>query len=347
MRWQRLAVFSCTVLLAPAAQALDATTTFHGFIDTYYAWDFNRPDGQRAYTTQPVEHDAIDINLAMLGGKVETAKRRGVLTFQYGDSVDTNYAGEPNAGEGIKHLQEAYGGFKIGEELWLDAGIYLAHPGNESWISRDNWTYTRSLHSDYCPYYTTGLRLSGNSWQLHVMNGWQLIKENNSGKAVGGQYVWSLQGKTMTYNAQVGHELFPGRQASGLRTYQEGLLEIPGESIDWKGALILGTQQVPGMDKALGWGATSTQWRWRFAEGWSSALRFEYFHDHRGAINPTGTAGGFRVYGTSVNVDHALEEGALARLELRRLAATDQLYPGRRKEHSVDTFVVASLGLGF
>ena len=30
--------------------------TFGGFVDTYYAWDFDRPnDFQRAYTTQPVQ----------------------------------------------------------------------------------------------------------------------------------------------------------------------------------------------------------------------------------------------------------------------------------------------------
>lgn len=321
--------------------AVAPLVTWHGFVDTYYAWDFNRPETkERSYTTQPLKHDAFGINLAMLGAKVEQGRKRGVLTLQHGDSVDINYAAEPKEGEGLKHLQEAYAGIKLSDEIWLDAGIYLGHIGNESWISKDNWTYSRSLQLDYVPYYATGLRLSGKNWQLHLMNGWQNIKENNSGKAIGTQYVWKFGEKTLTYNTQLGHEPFPGRQTSGTRTYQNLHLEVPGEKVDWKGAVDVGTQKYT-------WGAASSQWRWRFKDKWATAARLEYFHEENGAINPTGVPGGFRVFGTSLNIDHSFEEGALARLEIRRLQSSEEIYPGKDKSHAHDTFVVASMGVSF
>jgi hypothetical protein len=328
--------------------AVAPIVTWQGFVDTYYAWDFNRPmTKERSYTTQPVKLDAFGINLAMLGAKVEQGKKRGVLTLQYGDSVDINYAAEPKQGEGLKHLQEAYAGIKLSDEIWLDAGIYLGHIGNESWVSKDNWTYSRSLQLDYVPYYTTGLRLSGKNWQFHLLNGWQNIRENNNGKAVGTQYLWRFGEKALTYNTQVGHELFPGRQTSGLRTYQNLHLEIPGEKVDWKGAIDVGTQNVPGKEQALAWGATSSQWRWRFKEAWAAAGRVEYFHDHKGAINPTGAPGGFRVFGVSVNIDHTFEEGALARFEIRRLQNSDAIYSGKGDAKDHDTFVAGSLSVTF
>ena len=38
-----------------------------GFVDTYYAFDFNRPSNfDRAYTTQPARHDEFNVNLAFL-----------------------------------------------------------------------------------------------------------------------------------------------------------------------------------------------------------------------------------------------------------------------------------------
>ncbi len=62
--------------------------------------------------------------------------------------------------------------------------------GMESWISRDNPTYTRSLVAEYSPYYQSGVKFtwapsSRITAQLDVVNGWQNISENNSGKGAG------------------------------------------------------------------------------------------------------------------------------------------------------------------
>lgn len=317
------------------------------FVDSYYAWDFNSPASrERAYTTQEPKHNSLGLNLAMVSAKLETDQRRGAIVLQHGDSVDVNYSGEPNAGEGIKHVQEAYAGIKLGA-VWVDAGIYLGHIGNESWISKDNWTYSRSMQLDYVPYYATGVRIVGERWQLHFMNGWQNIRENNSGKALGTQYVWKFGPRTLTYNTQVGDEVMVGRNTSGLRTYQNLHFDLPGVKVSWRGALDIGTQQVPGEEKANVWGATSSQWRWRVSEFFWQALRVEYFHDHKGVITGARNSGGFRVMGVSTNLDYGSQDGVLIRTEMKQLLATDPIYPGRRSGRSSSTVLASSLSVGF
>jgi hypothetical protein len=329
-----------------------AQSPFTAFIDTYYAWDFKpAANRRRIYTTQPLKHDTFSTNLAMIGYKIEKTNMRANLTLQSGDSVDTNYKSEPKEGQSVKNFQEAYAGVKVSDETWLDAGIYLGHIGNESWISGHNWTYSRSLQLDYVPYYTAGMRLSGkdgkNTWQLHLMNGWQSISDQNSSKTVGTQYSWHKEKYSITYNTQVGQEIFPGRNTSGLRTYQNLHWEIPGRFIDWKMAIDIGTQNVPGEKKALVWGSTASQWRWRYDEKWTFAGKLEYFYDAKGAINPTGTPGNFRVAGASMNADYKWENGLVSRLEFRKLQAADPIYPHGSTYGYSDTFIVSSLSYQF
>src|SRR5215472_7350286 len=73
--------------------------TLSGFVDTYYAWDFDRPHTfDRAYTTQPARHAEFNVNLAFIEGKVAGPRYRGRLALQWGTSVQANYAGEPKLG---------------------------------------------------------------------------------------------------------------------------------------------------------------------------------------------------------------------------------------------------------
>ena len=320
---------------------------WQGNLDTYYAWDFNKPQsGERSYTTQPLKHDAFSLNLASLGVSLQQEKRRAKFVMQYGDSVDANYAGEPKAGEGIKHIQEAIVGWKIGEDLWLDAGIYLGHIGNETWVSKENWNYSRGLLAEFSPYYATGIRLSGthndHNWQMHLMNGWQNIRENNSGKALGFQYSW---GK-VTSNSFIGHELAPGG-GSGTRIFHDLNGEVNFSSISWRWAIDAGAQKLPSDEKYVAWGGASTQFLYTINEKWKSGVRLEFLHDKKSVVSNTGFDDGFQVYGGSINLDHIIEKDTLLRFEFRHLNASNQLYPDKESLSKDDNFVVTSLALGF
>lgn len=195
------------------------SVVYGGFIDTYYAYDFNNPvNHDRAFTTQAARNNEFNIGLAYLDAKVNSDRVRGRLALQAGTSVQTNYASEPSVGQVsgaslARHIQEAVIGYRVTDKLWIDGGIYLSHIGFESWISKDNWAYTRSLAGDFSPYYQSGVK-AGYQWNdqfftcLHVLNGWQNISENNANKALGLQVAYNPNERlSFTYNNFLGNEV--------------------------------------------------------------------------------------------------------------------------------------------
>ena len=188
------------------------------FVDGYYNANLNRPTAtSQNYTTQAIQNNTFAINLAHIDAKLETEKFRGRLALQTGTSVNANYANETTNQKysnqnSVRNIQEAYVGIKLGKKTWLDAGIYMGNIGFEAWVSAYNWVYTRALVLDNVPYYSTGIRLSHEftdklSAQLHIMNGWQNITDNNKDKSLGMQIAYKITDKMkFTYNNFIGNE---------------------------------------------------------------------------------------------------------------------------------------------
>ena len=217
---------------APVVEEMDTKESLHptnsaphnvikvgAFIDTYYSHNLNKPKlTERNYTTQAVRNDEFNINLAHIDAKIETDNVRGRLALQVGTSVNANYLPETSNQRtsnqvSVRNIQEAYAGIRIAKNTWLDGGIYFGHIGFESWISGNNWMYTRALVLDYVPYYSAGFRLSHDisdklKVQFHLMNGWSIITDNNKNKSVGMQiYYKPVPHLSFTYNIFVGNEI--------------------------------------------------------------------------------------------------------------------------------------------
>lgn len=328
---------------------------FGGFVDVYYAYDARRPPARdRAFTTQPARHDEFNVNLAFVDATVDGERVRGRLALQAGNSVQANYAGEPRVGtvsgsDLARHIQEAVVGYKVADELWIDGGIFFSHIGLESWISRDNWTCGRSLMGDFSPYYQSGVKASyriDEAWsgQLHVLNGWQNISENNDNKALGGQLSWTgPSGWTATYNNFWGQEVGnQGRFFNDLivKTPPFGRLQLAA-SADY------GIQLKPGGGDFSRWYAAALIGRWKFDERVAVAARVERYVDQDQVIVNTGGQGAFRTTGASVNLDKLLHKQLLWRLEARHFWSENPVYPTRGGYAERDGVVSTSLALTF
>jgi hypothetical protein len=323
------------------------------FIDSYYAYDFNNPpDREREYTTQPSRHNEFSINLAYLDLELKESKRRGRLALQWGTSVDANYAAEPN--NNIQIIQEAYAGVKIADRLWVDGGIFLSHIGIESFISKYNTNYSRSLNADNVPYYQAGLRFDFNAsstenFQLHILNGWQRINENNTGKAIGGQFKKQLkEGFTFTYNNFFGDEL-QTTERSRFRTYHNLILEnaltdryIVQASFD------LGTQA---QEKSTGvdtWFASSLILGQKISEFSRMGYRLEFYLDPAEANVVTTTAKGFEVISASTNYDKELAKETIWRSEIRGFYSKHEIYKTSESDKGRwNAVAVSSIALSF
>ena len=308
--------------------------TFGAFVDTYYAYDFERPATRdRAYTTQPARHNEFNINLAFVEAKIFDERVRGRLALQTGTSVNLNYAAEANNRELAQLIQEGVVGYRLADNLWIDAGIYLSHIGLESWISRDNWTYTRSLCSDFSPYYQTGVKAtlqasSRFTLQFHILNGWQNIAETNNGKAVGLQAAFTpSENISLTYNNFIGNKQSDSL-ASRTRFFNDVVLKFSlSPSFQIAGMFDLGLEEKAAGSGNSTWYAAMFLGRFQATSSLVLTGRFEYYSDKDQVIVKTGTPDGFQIYGGSITADVVVAPNLLWRFEGRLLSSKDRIYP--------------------
>lgn len=352
--------------LTLAVNAQTLPVKFGGFIDTYYAYDSNNPSNhEREFTTQPARHNEFNVNLAYIEAIVKQEKTRGRLALQFGNSAYKNTTYEQAEGRtagqrSMKEFQEAYVGTKLNDKTWIDAGIFLGNIGAESWISKDNWTYTRSLNLDYVPYYSSGVRLEHHlddkqSVQFQILNGWQNVSENNHGKAIGMQYKNQITNAlTFTYNNFAGDEevvrnLKTEKFNPRFRAYHNFIFQYH-YSDNWQflGAFDVGHQSQQNNKGVDGWFNCTFTARRVLNEKQAFALRGEYYNDRHQANINTGSPNGFQVFGASANYDLKLEENALWRVELRGFKSEDSIYPaGTGHTNKYNGVFTTSLSLWF
>lgn len=354
-------------LLVPAAATAQRaavvdtvpTIAFGGFIDTYYAFDFNRPANyDRAFTTQPARHNEFNVNLAYLEATVRGSRTRGRLAIQMGNSVQANYAGEPRHGsvsgsEVARLIQEAVVGMPLSDDVWLDGGIFLSHIGMESFISQDNPMYTRSLVADFSPYYESGVKLT---WRVSktlsalvtVVNGWQTISETNAAKSAGVRIDYARSERTtLTYYNYLGDEAPDSAMHSALRFFNGiGIRTQVSARLGFLGQIDAGIQQrADGLGRSAWYGGMVTG-RYEAAPMVAVVGRVERYADPEQVIIATGLPDGVRLNGASIGLDTALRSRVRWRTELRGFVGETAVFPKNARGHSTnDVFIVTSLAL--
>jgi hypothetical protein len=346
---------------APApTQDSGPKVTLGGFVDTYYAWDFDRPnDFQRAYTTQPVRHAEFNVNLAYLEAKLSGPRYHGRLALQYGTSVQANYAGEPHLGSVSgpsvsQFIQEATVGYQISPSLWLDGGIFFAHLGYEGWISRDNLTYSRSMVAEFSPYYEAGAKLT---WVVSptlkatfaLINGWQDISVYNTPPAGGVRVEYSPTSKlTLSYDDFVGNATADGDPVH-LRVYHDLIAEYKlSDRLQLAAIISLGTQtRSTASGNTAVWGGGAVVAKFSATETIAVVGRVEYYSDPSQVIVVTALPASFEAIGGSLGVDINLFGPVFWRTEGRILHSRNAVWP----LHTAgaigpnDSFVVTSLSI--
>lgn len=369
---KRFSVLGLVLLAAPSlalAQAAPADTslrvTFGGFADTYYAYDFGKPAsmdrsfaGGSTFTTQPARHNEFNVNLAYVEANLSGDRVRGRLALQAGTSVHSNYSGEPSVGvlSGgtlSRHIQEAFAGYQVTPSLWIDGGIFYSHMGMESWASKDNLAYTRSLAAEYSPYYSSGVRAT---WaaspkltaRVDVVNGWQNISETNTDKGVGLRLDYAATstialtyynffngetgGRQRMFNG-VGLKLTPDAKTTLVAQFDVGSLEAArggGDASSWYGFTVMGRRALTEHVALVG--------------------RVERFDDEDQVNIATGLSDPFRGNGLSIGFDVAPHAQFLWRTELRGFSNEDSIFPNADGPGTISSrslFVVSSFSLIF
>ncbi|MGZ8867061.1 MAG: porin [Thermoanaerobaculia bacterium] len=294
---RRLGITLSTLLLlvVPHAFAQESPATFSGFVDAAFVWNSNRPRAGENFIagtgTSGKQANEFALNLAQLQwARPSTAEQPVGFTFAIvaGDGAEIVHAGEPDGADEFRHVYQASLSYRLSGGVVLEGGIYPSHIGMEGLYSKDNWNYTRSWLGELSPYYQTGVKASygfNDRWsgQVHLVNGWQNIHDNNDGPAVGTQIAYTSGPVTASLNTFLGAEL-TGDDDSRRSLVDLVVVYRPASRLQLGGVLDVGAQELPGSDTA-NWNGAGVYARYAVSERHAVSLRAEQFRDREAGIS--------------------------------------------------------------
>lgn len=276
----------------------------HGFVDAYADWNPNRPSDRNNFEpdtgTTARNANQFGLNLVALDVSLDANPVGFHVVAVAGTGTDVVHAAElhPDTWRPVYQASVSYR-LDAGRGILFELGIQPSHIGYETFFSKDNPNYTRGWMGEFSPYYSTGLKVATSfddhwSGQLWLMNGWQVIEDNNSGKAFGTQVAYAKDAVGFSVNTFFGPEL--PDDSSHWRSFVDfvGTWKI-SEKVNAAASLDLGRQARPQAD-AASWQGASVWLRYLLSNPPSSsssssasssaiAFRAEVFHDPDNGIS--------------------------------------------------------------
>jgi hypothetical protein len=294
-----------------------------GYADLYYGYDFNKPEnGNHPYAVSSARHAKPAINLAYLSFVYESTSWRIRLAPAAGSYMVMNYAAEPRL---AKYIFEANTGFRLSakKNIWVDAGIFGSPFTNESPVSRDQLTYTRSLSAEFVPYYLSGARISwpvNQKWQFnfYAITGWQQIKDQNKTKALATQLIFKPKAEILVnWNTFLGNESSAGDTYDGFRFFNDFYFIKKSGRWTVSSCVYLGVQEQSGNKLATWWQGNLIA-KFSLTDKLSISGRMEYFKD-KSAVQIKSITGnqGFVSFSSSAGLNFQLMPNLLYRIECR------------------------------
>ncbi len=292
---------------------------FSGLVDGYYNENFNHPaSGNNQLRNFDLKANQFTLNMAKVSLS-HTADPVGFqVDFGFGRAFDLIHSSE-RAPQVFQYLEQVYISLKPnhmhGTEI--DFGEFVTTAGAEVIETKDNFNYSRSLLFAYgIPYYHFGLRTStpltkSLSVGFQVVNGWNNVEDNNTGKTVGFNVVFSKPKFTWTNDYYGGPEKTDTNK--GFRQlYDTTLVLNPTDKVsayinfDYgrDKRLTSGADHWEGVAFALK--VSPTSW-------FALSPRIETFDDANGFS--TGTKQ--QLWEVTMTAEFKMKEGFLSRLEYR------------------------------
>lgn len=183
--------------------------SFSGLVDGYFNLNFNHPQDRTSQLRAfDVRTSQFTLNMAKLTLEHAVDPVGFRVDLGFGRGFDLYHFNEPEF-TAMKFVQQAFLSWKPaqGKGFQADFGKFVTSAGAEVFETHSNWNYSRSLlYALAQPYYHFGLRTSmpvGKYFTggFQVINGWNNVEDNNTGKTVGfsGAFTSSKLGWSHTY----------------------------------------------------------------------------------------------------------------------------------------------------
>lgn len=356
-----ISLFNCSWVAAQtdtSAKADRPSLSWSGYAEVYYLYNFNYPAShdQPSFIYSYNRCNEVNLNIGYIKANYASTNTRATLSLMTGTYATANLAAEPSA---LRILFEGNIGVKLShtKNIWLDAGVFPSHIGFESAIGKDCWNLTRSILAENSPYYESGARVGYTShnekWYVAgmILNGWQRIKklDGNSTPSFGTQVTWKPAGN-IAFNSST---YIGSDQPDSIRKwrYFHNLYGIFNLNAKWATIIgfDVGAEQKQKASKAYNvWYSPVVIIKYTLDKKISLSARAEYYRDKNGVIVYTGTMHGFQTSGISLNVDYAIRENVLWRIEARSLQSMDSIFAkGNSQFVKSSSWLTTSLSIAF
>ena len=304
----------------PAPEWSIGPIDFSGLIDGYYGFNFNHPDSRRNQLRNfDVMANQFSLNMAKITLNHDADPLGFRLDLGFGRAFDMINGSEASPSI-LRNIEQAYVSLKPkkAKGFELDFGKFVTSASAEVIETNANWNYSRSLlFALAVPYYHFGLRATepiGSHFTagVQLVNGWNDVEDNNSGKTVGLVGNVTTSKFTWSNNYYVGPEKADTNK--GLRhLYDTTLLLTPSPKANFY------INYDYGIDKNIlsgenRWVGVAGAARFALTDRFALAPRLEWFNDATGFA--TGTVQKLKEF--TMTAEYKALEGVLARLEYRR-----------------------------
>ncbi len=296
---------------------------FSGNIDTYFNYNFNKPDSAlnqlRNFDTQSnrpalsMARFSVERQSGMAGFRVDFGTGRGYNVF---------HATEVDLGGSVwRHIPQAYASLRPikGKAVQLDFGKFYTSAGAEVTDTHLNWNYSRSLIFANGPYYHAGLRTTvpvNSKWTtgFQLVNGWNNVKDLNDGKTFGFTNAFTLSRKVSIFNnIYLGPEKIGTTE--GWRQFVDTVVSVtPSDKTAFYLNYDYGSDKRAGVPGRNQFQALAGAFRYQFSNKWAFAPRLEWYQDRDGFI--TGAAQNLMEMTTTL--EYKVNPWSLLRFEYRR-----------------------------
>lgn len=325
----------------PVPTKVDESLQIGGYLDMYYAYNFNspapvtapsspsnldkQPSGNNKYRTFDIYNDDFNVAMAELTFTKKVGNVTGYLELGMGHNVDVL---SPND-EAQKHIVQATINYKPVQipGLSITAGKMMTHVGLEVTKAKDNWNYSRSLLFGLAlPFWHEGIAASYPIITDKVMVTGYVYNKNggsyqtNRSKVGGAQVsVAPINGMTLVYNYIGGPET-DSSNASRNRT----LHEVNGTyNISEKFATAFDVVKGNITNSNANWFAWSVAAKWTPGKLYLSP-RYEVFEDTEGFAT---NARAQRLTSQTLTLGYDMGGGLESRLEFRRDDSSAKNFP--------------------
>lgn len=337
--------------------------SFKGSIDTYYAYNSNKPavlpavptaaapQTQNKYHVFDSYHDDLQFNYAHLQIQKNSDAFSFNLDMAYGPAMQVISGTKTDAGQ--MNVKQAVIGYKATDKLTIEAGRFATYLGYETIESQDNWNYSRGLLFGYfVPFWHQGVKATyAFNDQVSLMgmaaNGWNNSYEDNRQKTYGGQLTWIPNTQLSFYlNAISGQDFVPAGLnpliPNDTRTvYDLVAVYKPTEKISF--ALNYDYYQHATF-KASG---AALYARYQIDEKWALAGRYESVEDKENLAIGESLPQGQTLSSATLTLEKKLDSHFTLKIEGRTDRSSEEVFSKEGNPSSTQTIGIIGLTGGF